>query len=82
MLRANDAIPKIPPEPDVVKSRTDSPIVGMREVPSVMGFFRKKHRESASRLEDVAEDEGATPHRGFKGFPNLIDLVQCPRASH
>ncbi len=52
----------------------------MREVPSVMGFFRKKHRESAMPLEDVAEDEGATPHRGFKGFPNLTGSSPVPES--
>jgi hypothetical protein len=36
-----------------------------------MGIFRKKHRESATPLEDVAEDDAATPGHGFRGAPNL-----------
>jgi hypothetical protein len=36
-----------------------------------MGIFRRKHRESATPPEDVAEDEAATPHRGFRGVPDM-----------
>ena len=43
-----------------------------------MGFFRKRHRESATPLEDAAEDDGAKPHRGFQGFPNFIDSSRLP----
>jgi len=36
-----------------------------------MGIFRRKLRESATPLEDIAEDEAATPKRGFRGVPDL-----------
>ena len=38
-----------------------------------MGIFRKRHRESADPSEDVAEEDGATPHRGSQGFPTFTE---------
>jgi hypothetical protein len=43
-----------------------------------MGFFRKKHRESADPSEDVAEEDGATPHRGSQGFPTFTESSRLP----
>jgi hypothetical protein len=36
-----------------------------------MGLFRRRHRESATPVEDAAEGEVASPHQVFQGTPNL-----------
>jgi hypothetical protein len=43
-----------------------------------MGFFRKKHRESADPSEDAAEEDGATPHRGSQSFPTFTESSRLP----
>lgn len=46
-----------------------SRIAWLDELRSGMGIFRKSHRESATPLEDAAEDEAASPH--FRAAPDL-----------
>jgi hypothetical protein len=43
----------------------------LHQVPSIMGIFHRKHRESATPLEDAAEDEASSPHHVFRGTPDL-----------
>ena len=36
-----------------------------------MGIFHRKRRESATPLEDFAEDDASSPHHVFRGTPDL-----------
>jgi hypothetical protein len=43
----------------------------IHRVPSVMGIFHRKHRESATPLEDAAEDNASSSPHVFRGAPDL-----------